>query len=123
MLVWQNGKFKEYGFEQQYTIFKIYFRALKAVYLEQWDNGAFFKTVVFGGVMKAMYEVFVTVTQQKKSFSTNNTVEVLEMIKDFNFQSGAFGSGFKAQDNLAKALISELKKTIKDNNTTITIEE
>ena len=119
----KNGKFKEYGFEQQYTIFKIYFKAIKAVYLNQWDKAVFFKSATFGGIMKAMYDVFVIVTQQKKSFSTNNTIDVLELVKEFNFGSGEFGSGFKAQDNIAKALISNLKATIKDNNSTIRIEE
>lgn len=119
----KNGKFKEYGFEQQFTIFKIYFKAIKATYLEQWETGVFFKSVVFGGIMKAMYDIFVTVTQRKSSFSTNNAMEILEKIKDFNFNSGEFGSGFKAQDNLAKALISALKTTIKDSNEIITIEE
>lgn len=119
----KNGKFKEYGFEQQYIIFKIFFKSIKAVYLPQWEKAVFFKSAIFGGIMKAMYEIFVTVTQQKKSFSTNNTIEVLELVNNFDFSSGKFGSGFKAQDNLAKALISDLKSTIKDNNSTIRIEE
>ena len=116
----KNGKFSQFGFEEQYSIFKIYFKAIKAVYLEQWDKYVFFKTVTFGAMMKSMYEVFNLVTQ-KGSFSTNNTVKVLDIVKDFNFGSGEYGSGFKAQDNLAKSFIAKLKSSMKESGTTIKI--
>ncbi|MFO0052320.1 MAG: hypothetical protein ACK53Q_05170, partial [Dolichospermum sp.] len=71
----------------QYKIFEIYFRAVKAVFLEQWDNPKSYilKTVGFGGLMQAFYEIFNVVMQKHKMFNTENTIKVLELIQDFKF--------------------------------------
>ncbi len=112
------GKLLDYGFEQQYRIFKIYFKAVKGVFLEQWydQNTLILKTVGFGGLMKAFYEVFTLVTQHHKQFSTENTIKIFELIKEFKFDSSHLqGGGLKAQDNAGKVIVSNLKKAIRKN--------
>ncbi len=72
----KRGKLVQFGFEDQYKLFKIYFKAIKSVFLEQWNdnNSLILKTVGFGGIMKAFHEVFHLVTQGGNAFSTQNTI-------------------------------------------------
>jgi len=115
----KNGKFLNYGFEQQYSIFKIYFKAIKAVFLAEWEDekSLILKTVGFGGLMEAFYEIFQLVSQTSKTFSTDNTIQLLNLIKDFKFNSENLpGGGIKAQQNAAKVIIARLKKELKSND-------
>jgi len=115
----KNGKLLNYGFEQQYSIFKIYFKAVKGVFLEQWDDekSLILKTVGFGGLMEAFYEIFQLVSQRGKTFSTDNTIQLLNLIKDFKFNSENLpGGGIKAQENAAKVIIASIKKELKSND-------
>jgi hypothetical protein len=114
----KNGKLLNYGFEEQYRIFKIYFKAVKGVFLEQWDDKdtLILKTVGFGGLMKAFYEIFTLVTQHHKQFSTNNTIRTLDLIKDFKFDSNNLpGGGLKAQDNAGKTIVSTLRRAMRED--------
>ncbi|MCP4697783.1 MAG: DGQHR domain-containing protein [Gammaproteobacteria bacterium] len=114
----KSGKLLDYGFEHQYMIFKIYFKAVKAVFLEQWDDEKtlILKTVGFGGLMRAFYDIFTLVTQHHKQFSTNNTINTLELIKDFKFDSDNLpGGGFKGQDNAGKLIVSALRKAMRED--------
>jgi len=114
----KNGKLLNYGFEEQYLIFKIYFRAIKAVFLTQWEdhNSLILKTVGFGGLMKAFFDIFtLVITQGNKEFSTNNTIEVLKLIENFKFDDKTLpGGGFKAQDNASKLIVSQIKKAMRN---------
>ncbi len=114
----KDGKLLDYGFEQQYRIFKIYFKAIKGVFLEQWDDQQtlILKTVGFGGLMKAFYDIFTLVIQHHQQFSTEVTIKTFELIKDFKFNSDHLpGGGFQAQNNAGKKIVSELKKAIRKN--------
>lgn len=118
----KTGKLANYGFEQQYKIFEIYFRAIKAVFLEQWEdrNSYILKTVGFGGIMKAFYEVFNLVIQKYQVFTTDNTIRILELIKDFKFDKDMpSGGGFKAQEKVGDMIVSSLKKAIRDSQSFI----
>jgi DGQHR domain-containing protein len=112
----KTGKLLNYGFEQQYRIFRIYFKAIKAVFLEQWEdsNSLILKTVGFGGLMNAFYDIFTLVTQGTTKFSTDNVIGILEYIKDFKFDNKTLpGGGIKAQDSAGKILVSQLRKAIR----------
>jgi DGQHR domain-containing protein len=115
----KTGKLANYGFEQQYKIFEIYFRAVKAVFLEQWDNPKSYilKTVGFGGLMQAFYEIFNVVMQKHKMFNTENTIKVLELIQDFKFDIDNLpsGGGFKAQEKAGEKIVSKLKNAVRED--------
>jgi DGQHR domain-containing protein len=114
----KDGKLLDYGFEQQYRIFKIYFKAIKGVFLEQWNDQQtlILKTVGFGGLMKAFYDIFTLVTQHHQQFSTEDTIRTFELIKDFKFDSRHLpGGGLKAQDDAGKMIVSHLKKALRTN--------
>lgn len=117
----RNGTLLDYGFEEQYSIFKIYFKAVKNVFLDQWEdsNSLILKTVGFGGLMKAFYEVFNLVNKYHFKFSTENTIKTLEKIKDLNFDSSTMtGGGIKAQENAGKIIVATLKKAFKEEKDT-----
>jgi len=122
----KKGKLLNYGFEDQFKIFKIYFKAVKGVFLEQWESSdsLILKTVGFGGLLKAFYDIFQLVSQGGKSFSTENTIALLSLISDFKFDSDNLsGGGLKAQENTGKLIVSELKLAMKadgDMNVAIT---
>ena len=112
----KTGKLLNFGFQQQYLMFKIYFKAVKAVFLEQWEdpNSLILKTVGFGGLMNAFYDIFNLATQGATKFSTESVIEVLNYIKDFKFDSENLpGGGVKAQDNAGKIIVSKLKKSMR----------
>ncbi|MEB3149765.1 MAG: DGQHR domain-containing protein [Sphaerospermopsis sp.] len=115
----RTGKLANYGFEQQYKIFEIYFRSIKAVFLEQWKDKESYilKTVGFGGLMKAFYEIFNLVTQKYQKFDTENTIQILELIQDFNFDKENLpsGGGYKAQEKAGEVIVSRLKNAIRDS--------
>lgn len=114
----QKGKLANLGFEQQYKVFEIYFRSLKAVFLEQWEDQKSYmlKTVAFGGLMQSFYEIFNLVLQKYKKFDTQNTIEVLNFIRDFQFDRNlASGAGFRAQKKASDMIISHLKNAIKES--------
>ncbi|MBS9388874.1 MAG: DGQHR domain-containing protein [Dolichospermum sp. WA123] len=115
----KTGKLANYGFEQQYKIFEIYFRAVKSVFLEQWEDPTsyVFKTVGFGGIMQAFYEIFNLVVQRYQVFNTENTIKLLQLIQDFKFDKDnlASGGGFKAQQKVGEKIVSELKNAVKED--------
>ncbi len=112
----KNGKFLNYGFEDQYKLFKIYFKSIKSVFLDQWNdpNTLILKTVGFGGLMKSFYEIFQLTVQGNKSFSTDTLIDILSKISDFKFDSENFpGGGVKAEEAASKKIISQLKLALK----------
>ncbi len=115
----KTGKLANYGFEQQCKIFEIYFRAIKAVFLEQWEDPKSYilKTVAFGGLMKAFYEVFNLVIQKYQVFNTENTIKIIELIKDFKFDKKSLpsGGGFRAQEKVGDMIVNQLKDTIRES--------
>jgi DGQHR domain-containing protein len=115
----KTGKLANYGFEQQYKIFEIYFRAIKAVFLAQWEDAESYmlKTVAFGGIMKAFYEIFNLVIQTYQVFNTENTIKVIDLIKDFQFNKHNLpsGGGFKAQEKVGEMLVSHLKTALRES--------
>lgn len=113
----KNGKFLNYGFEDQYKLFKIYFKSIKSVFLDQWNdpNSLILKTVGFGGLMKSFYEIFQLTVQGNKSFSTETLIDVLSKISDFKFNTDNFpGGGVKAEEAANKKIISQLKLAMKN---------
>jgi DGQHR domain-containing protein len=115
----KTGKLAHLGFEQQYKVFEIYFRSLKAVFLEQWEDPQSYmlKTVAFGGLMQSFYEIFNMVLQKYKKFDTQNTIEILKLIEDFRFDKNNLpnGAGFSAQKKASEMIISNLKNTMKES--------
>jgi DGQHR domain-containing protein len=115
----KTGKLANYGFEEQYKAFEIYFRSVKAVFLEQWDNPKSYilKTVGFGGLMKAFYEVFNLVVQKYHKFDTENTIQLLKLIQDFKFDKDTLpsGGGFKSQEKVGEMIVSKLKKAVRED--------
>jgi len=115
----ETGKLANYGFEEQYKIFTIYFRATKAVFLEQWEDSDSYmlKTVAFGGIMKAFYEIFTLVLQKYQVFNTDNTIQIIQLIKDFKFDRNNLpsGGGFKAQEKVGEILVNQLKSAIRES--------
>ncbi|MBO1048897.1 MAG: DGQHR domain-containing protein [Dolichospermum sp. DEX182a] len=115
----KTGKLANYGFEQQYKVFEIYFKAVKAVFLEQWKDPQSYvlKTVGFGGLMQAFYEIFNLVIQKYQLFNTENTIKVLKLIQDFKFDRDNLpsGGGFKAQEKVGEMIVSKLKNAVKED--------
>ncbi|NES80101.1 MAG: DGQHR domain-containing protein [Moorea sp. SIO2B7] len=115
----KTGKLANFGFEQQYKIFEIYFRAIKAVFLEQWEDPKSYmlKTVAFGGLMQSFYEIFNLVLQKSQKFDTQNTIELLKLIDNFRFDRNNLpsGAGFRAQKKASEMIISNLKNAIKES--------
>ncbi len=114
-----TGKLASHGFEQQYKIFEIYFRAIKAVFLQQWEdkNSYILKTVGFGGLVIALYDVFNIVIQKYQKFNTENTIKTLEQIQDFKFDKDSLpgGAGFNAQQKVGNTIVSCLKDKIRES--------
>lgn len=123
----KKGNLLNYGFEQQYLILKIYLKSIKSVFLEDWEDSdsLILKTVGFGGIMNAFYEVFTLTVQNTSKFSVTNTISLLQKISHLKFNSVTFpGGGIKAQENASTKLITELKKTIRgDDSVNIEITE
>lgn len=115
----KTGKLANFGFEEQYKIFKIYFRAIKAVFLEQWENPKSYmlKTVGFGGLMKSFYEIFNLVSRKYQKFDTSSTIELLKLIEDFKFDKNNLpsGGGFRAQNKASEMIVSTLKNAVKES--------
>jgi hypothetical protein len=115
----KKGNLLNFGFEQQYLILKIYLKSIKSVFLEEWENPdtLILKTVGFGGIMNAFYEVFTLTVQSTPKFSTENTIILLQNIAHLKFNTETFpGGGIKAQDAAAVKIITELKKAIRGND-------
>lgn len=115
----KKGKLLNYGFEDQCKIFKIYFKAVKSVFLEEWNNkdSLILKTVGFGGLMKSFYEIFQLVIQGDKPYSTDTTIQVLEKISGFKFDSQNLpGGGIKGQENAGKTIVSSIKRALKGDS-------
>jgi DGQHR domain-containing protein len=112
-----KGKLAGFGFEQQYKIFGIYFRAIKAVFIEQWEdkNSYILKTVGFGGLMQAFYEIFNIVLQQHQKFDTDNLIQTLKFIEDFKFDKATLpsGGGVNAQKAAGDLIVRSLKKKMR----------
>ncbi len=120
------GKLLNYGFEEQYLIFKIYFKAFKAVFLEQWKDPSslILKTVGFGGIMNSFYDIFTLVTQAKTQFSVENVINTLSLIGDFKFNNETLpGGGIKAQSNAGRTIVTELKKALRNSEDRVEIVE
>lgn len=123
----KKGNLLNYGFEHQFLIIKIYLKAVKSVFIEEWNNtdSLLLKTVGFGGLMNAFYEIFTLTVQNSKKFSTDNVIELLSKISDLKFDTDTFpGGGIKAQQNAATIIVTKLKKAIKgDDSSNIIIED
>ncbi|MBD1214970.1 MAG: DGQHR domain-containing protein [Dolichospermum circinale Clear-D4] len=115
----KTGKLANLGFEQQYKVFEIYFRSVKAVFLEEWNDPKSYilKTVGFGGLMAAFYEVFNLVMQKYQMFNTENTIKLLVSIQDFKFDKDNLpgGAGFKAQEKVGDMIVSKLKNAVRED--------
>ncbi len=115
----KTGSLANFGFEQQYKIFEIYFRSIKAVFLEQWQDPTSYilKTVGFAGIMQAFYEIFNLVIQKHQTFNTDNTIKILQLIEDFKFDRDnlPIGGGFRAQEKVGQMIVSKLKTAIRDS--------
>ncbi len=107
-----KGKFVEFGFEEQYKLFKLYFKAIKATFLDVWnqEDTPIFKTTVFGGLVKAFHEIFSLATRDRQSISVQGLMSVLEPLSDFNFAKLLTGTGVQAQVNASTLIISYIKK-------------
>ncbi|MBE9204062.1 DGQHR domain-containing protein [Synechocystis salina LEGE 06099] len=115
-----KGKLAEFGFEEQYRIFYIYFRAIKAVFLEEWNdpNSYILKTVGFGGLINAFYEVFNITLQQNKQFNTDSLITLFKLIEDFKFQKNELpvGGGVNAQKVTGQLILERLKSRVRTSN-------
>lgn len=115
----KGGKLLNYGFEDQCKIFKIYFKAVKSVFLEEWNNSdsLILKTVGFGGIMKAFYDIFQLVIQGDKPFSTESTIQLLQKISSFKFNSETLpGGGIKGQEVAGKIIVNTIKRALKGDS-------
>ena len=120
------GKLLNYGFEEQYLIFKIYFKAFKAVFLEQWEDSSslILKTVGFGGIMNSFYDIFTLVTQAKTQFSVENVIKMLSLIGEFKFNNETLpGGGVKSQSNAGRTIVTELKRALRNSEDKVEIVE
>lgn len=115
-----KGNFYSYTFEEQYNIFKIFFRAVKAVFLEQWNNNKtlILKSTGFGGLLYSVYEIFNLVRIEQKIYSTDNTIKLLSSISDFKFDDKTLGSGSSqaAQKKVSEIFVNSIKDSIKENS-------
>lgn len=120
----KNGKLVNYEFEQQYIIFKTFFKAVKSVFPNQWEdpNSLILKTVGFGGLMKAFFDIFVLATQKNTSFSLEGAIHPLNLIKELKFDNHTLpGGGVMAQEYAGKIISSRLKEAIRSSQETIMI--
>ncbi|ULH30887.1 DGQHR domain-containing protein [Leptospira weilii] len=122
----RKGKLIDFGFEQQYLIFKVYFRAWKAVFIDQWkdESSQILKQTSFSGLLLALYDIFQLTMQYYKLFNTDNLIKLLNNIADFKFSSdNIISGGIKAQENVATTLINKLKSQLRETNNNINLIE
>jgi DGQHR domain-containing protein len=115
----KKGNLLNFGFEQQYLILKIYLKSIKSVFLEEWENPEtlILKTVGFGGIMNAFYDIFTLTIQNTSKFSTENTISLLQNIAYLKFDTETFpGGGIKAQEAASTKIITSLKKAIRGDS-------
>lgn len=113
----KKGSFMSLGFEDQYKIFNIYLKAIKAVFLEQWEDSTtlLLKTVGFGAVIKSCYDIFTLVIQKHKKFTTETCIDVISKISELKFDTDTMsGGGIKAQDAAKVVLLSRLRAALRD---------
>ncbi|MEH2457614.1 hypothetical protein [Nostoc sp.] len=67
--------------------------------------------------MKAFYEIFNLVMQKYQMFNTENTIKLLQLIKDFKFDKDNLpsGGGFKAQEKAGEMMVSRLKNAVRED--------
>lgn len=114
----QAGKLLDFGFENQYTVFKVYFKAWKAVFIEQWEikDSVMLQQTAFSGLILALYDVFQITIQYYRTFSTENLISLLNHIKSFKFDAtNVVAGGVKAQEGVANKIIQSLKNNIKES--------
>lgn len=122
----KKGKLIDFGFEQQYLIFKVYFRAWKAVFIEQWqdESSQILKQTSFSGLLLALYDIFQLTMQYYKLFNTENLIKLLSNISDFKFTSdNIISGGIKAQEHVSATLINKLKSQLRERNNNINLIE
>lgn len=122
----KKGKLIDFGFEQQYLIFKVYFRAWKAVFIEQWkdENSQLLKQTSFSGLLLALYDIFQLTMQYHSLFSTENLIKLLKNISDFKFTSeNIISGGIKAQEHVATTLVNKIKGQLREKNNNINLIE
>ncbi|HBB27398.1 TPA: hypothetical protein DCZ36_02800 [Candidatus Gracilibacteria bacterium] len=114
----KGGVFQEFGFEEQYNIFKIFFKVVSVVFSDEWDNpdSLILKTVGFGGLLKALREIFAITIRNNAEFSEESLSKVLSLISDFKFNKETLpGGGITAQDNAGSIIVTTIKKRLTDN--------
>lgn len=114
-----KGKLIDFGFEQQYLIFKVYFKAWKAVFIDQWkdESSQLLRQTTFSGLLLSLYEIFQLTMQYHNKFTTDNLILLLDTIKDFKFNSdNIISGGVRAQENVSSILISKIKSKLREKN-------
>ena len=117
-----NWYFSQYWFEDQYRIFKIYFKAIKSVFIEDWNdnNSLILKTVWFWGFMFALNDI-VWLVEDK--FNVENVIKLLKNIENFKLDSNKLWAWIKWQQNASNYILSEIRKGLKDWGNSLTIED
>jgi DGQHR domain-containing protein len=113
-----NGDLRMYTFEEQYKILFNYFTAIKAVFLDQWDNGKYTltKTVGFGALMSILPFVINLTIQQHGTFSANSVVKIFNLINDLKFDAETIGAGTgnKAETFAGKVICEKLSEVFRE---------
>jgi DGQHR domain-containing protein len=117
-----NGVLSNYTFEEQYGAMANYWRAIRAVFVDQWAarGSLLTKTVGFGAIMNVFQTVFTkTLTLHGGEFKVSDLIEVFKLIKDFQFDSETLGAGAgnKAEMAGAKVIVEELTAAIASTQT------
>lgn len=113
----RKGKLLDFGFEQQSQIFKIYFRAWRSAFLEQWEdpNSQMLRQTAFSALLLSLHEVFQLTIQYRGKFTTENLIGLLRSISDFKFDSDTVVSGgVKAQEVLSGQILQMLKRGLRN---------
>lgn len=118
----KKGKLLDFGFEQQYLIFKVYFRAWKSAFLEQWNSAdsQMLRQTAFSALLLSLYEIFQLTIQHRGKFTTENLINLLSPLTDFRFDSDTIISGgIKAQEHVSTQILQKLRSSLRSPDTTL----
>lgn len=108
-----SGILAAYSITDQTKIFDNYFAALKAVFPKPYASNLFFKTLGFGGVLRALPVVFSASLAESRGFRSADAAAVFLKIKDFDFDSWSkLGTGSQAEKTAGDDLVTELRRAL-----------
>ncbi len=117
MVLAGKGILSSYSFEEQVRILDNYYKALKNVFPQFFEDqeSVFFKTTGFGALIRVLPAVFSYVLKEKKGFTVADATDVLNKVKTFDFNAWKrIGTGNAAEIQASEDIRSELEQMFKE---------